>query len=686
MTTTATPTNHEERLLRALCVSVLVFAGWTVAVHLAVLTGVPWVTLTRGFLVSLPAVLLLSWRLAVATARSFSEETREVRDGFSLGPRPLSLTAGVAWIASIALARSYEIRYLLTCLFLLSAWYLKARLEPGAPESDSCLAGSGGKTTRTAAKGELERHGSRGVKDGHACLYVLGLTLLAIAVTLTAHRPDLDDSSFLQIAASTLDHPSLPIYSFDSSLGVQLDRFRFAPYVLSSYEPLAALLTHVTGLGLFSVYYVALPAVSAALTIVTAYFLARWFLPSGAALVAIALFFLICLAWGESHLAYGNRLFVRLFQGKGLLIGLTTPSILLSGLLAMRRPRWHTRLFFLGCIVAGIGVSSTGLIVTIVAASIAIAAGTDGLARETIRRAALTAPALAYPIAAGLLLKYLAKTSVPFSELGTVTGIDASLGCDAREAISLITIGIGAASLRLHRQHRTLFLCLLLTVVITLSPFVSRALAAVSVGNATWRLAWAAPVPLFMAIILAGLSARSSSRREVLPGLLAAAVLLSFALSGRWSLAGSNGVSFGKPSPTISAGFHTTADITGRIKVLAPRPVLLATRDIAAWVPLASPGMQLVMPGHTFPSMLRTILSPDDYAERMRLFSIVNGARDLSPEAVSQAARLFRKYGVNVVVARRDSPDDLAWVGAMSSMGLVPRSRFELERYVAYFY
>jgi len=650
----------------ALSITIMLFAGWTTATHLAVLAGIPWQHLKYGFLILLPVLVIFSWRLSVVVASLFHEETMRAQ------PRVQSTTARrymlllLAWIIMMVVMKEYVVRYALASSFLVIVWFTKTLSNRRDPE--------------------YNEEGPQSANGRHYVKYLIILIMAAIGVTLFAHRPDLDDSSYLQIAVSTLKNQTLPIFSYDTSLGNLVNRFRFAPYILSSYELLISLVTDLTGKDLLFVYYIVFPTMSAALAIITAFLLSRWFLPSRSAIIAVAIYFLICLAWGESHLAFGNRLFVRLFQGKGLLIAIATPSIILAGLLAMRRPCWQTRLLFWACIIAGIGFSSTGLIVGIVAGSIAIISGTIDMNREGFHKALFTAVALIYPISAGLLLKYFNTANVAFSEIGTLAGINASLGSDIREVIALIIMAVGAASLRMRRHHKALFLLTLFTVVITLSPLLSQAISAVSVRNASWRLAWAGPVPLLMAILLAGLLRESMGQRRILSGILAISAILTFACADRWVLSKDNNVSFSTPSPTISPDYFTTAAIMTRIKMLTDQPVVLATSNIAAWVPVTNPGTRIIMPGHTYDIELENILESDEYKERMHLFSMVNGSSNISSEPVARIAQLFRRYGINVVIARKSVERDLEWVKALASLGIVSKFQFDVNEYVSFVY
>src|SRR5689334_4487015 len=63
------------------------------------------------------------------------------------------------------------------------------------------------------------------------------------------------------------------------SLETMLDQFRFAPYRVTSYETFVALLTQWTELNVLTVYYLLVPGISAALSVLVAIAFARIFCP-----------------------------------------------------------------------------------------------------------------------------------------------------------------------------------------------------------------------------------------------------------------------------------------------------------------------------------------------------------------------------------------------------------------------
>ena len=632
----------EARVFTVVFSCLLIFAAWTLACHLAVVLGVSWVRLKYGFLAALPAIIFVAFRIARSGAGAYADQLPHRRfANWGLNGSRACLALSAAFVGLLALFPGFSTRYLITALFFLAAFALRRRVLFQRAQPSSILVPS---------PASVGRSGSR-----FTVPILIGLAVLAAALAIAAHRPDADDANFLQIARATQLNPNLPVFSFDTSLGGNIGRFRFGPYLLSSYELLTAWVDDVTTSGLFRTYYVFFPAASAVLCVLMAFLFSRWFLPVRSSILAVGLFLVISFAWGETHLAYGNRLFVRLFQGKGLLIAITIPALTLAGIVGMRVPKISQRLIFFGSAIACVGVSSSGLIIAPIAGMIAVFSGIVTFDRRTLQNAVWLLGTLAYLLMAGLLLKFCAKSIVPYAEIGTVAGIEVSLGSGLHAVLVLGVCGIGALSLRPSGNHRVLFLLIAANLLIIFNPYLAPAIASISAGNATWRLAWASPMPLLLAIVFAGLLSAIPLRKPFVTQVIALGALAVFLSTNSWVFREKNDVRLAMPGPTITPDYFLTVELMKAAHRLAPDPVVLAENRIAAWVPLAAPGTDLVMAGHTFPSMLRTVLTPADFARRMALFSMADGNLLATDDSSARAAALFADFGVNILIIKTDS-------------------------------
>jgi hypothetical protein len=218
------------------------------------------------------------------------------------------------------------------------------------------------------------------------------------------------------------------------------------------------------------------------------------------------------------------------------------------------------------------------------------------------------------------------------SDVGTHLPINASLGLDVRESIAMIGLLMGFLLFILYR-NKSYVLMILAIFLFILNPWLSELISHVTSRNMSWRLAWAAPIPLLLSIALvAGLSIRvpnkplAISNRLVLLGVktTAAALLLGFVFAHNWISTPTNNVSWRIPEAKLPNEFDVSRQIADKIQMLNTSGQVLAHRDIAAWLPLTLPAVKLVMPGHTYPIQLQTILPKHEFESRMAMFNSIN--------------------------------------------------------------
>ena len=194
---------------------------------------------------------------------------------------------------------------------------------------------------------------------------------LAIFVTLITNRPDADDANYLNSLIMTLDHPNLPMLSFDGMLGDI-----HAPITAAYYKPqtepiLQASIVKATGISATSLYYIVFPAFFAAFIVIAQWLFIRSFSTS-ATWLGLILVFVLLLAWGGSHRSYGNFSFVRLFQGKGILIFFFTPLIIYYARMFSYAPSWPNWLLLMFTEISAVIFSSSALVTIPITAGVAI--------------------------------------------------------------------------------------------------------------------------------------------------------------------------------------------------------------------------------------------------------------------------------------------------------------------------
>jgi len=612
---------------------IFLFSMWTLGHHAATFLHIPWASLSKGLMFSGVFIVFAAYRGACCFSASYSFEVRN-----NLRPCPTTnIPIFLFFLTSIVLiltSSEYSFTFCISLAFFSVIWWLTEK-HPIKPSND-------------ATSKQSNKH-NRGIE----LTFFLTLVIIAVIVTLTTHRSDLDDSSFLQMASQTLLHQDRAPLTFDTSLGAVMEKFRFAPYRVTSYETAIALITEWTGINILTVYYLVIPGITAGLTVCVAYLFTRWFLPSSMAILATGIFLLLMFAWGDSHFAYGSRVFVRLFQGKGLLIALTTPITIIAGLMLLRR---HTPINVISLAlsqITAIGVSSSGLVLTFFTSMLLMMVGIQRDTKAVFYSCSRITVTLIYPAILAFWLKFQNESAIPLNEVGTYLPINASLGFGLHGAIAFCAFIIGFFTLAHGRQRREYGLMVLGTFLFILNPWFSDILSTVSAKNMSWRLAWASPVPLIMSIGFAASIGAWPQNKIIIQkiasigsSLIGATLLILFLVTAKWAVAPENNVKWSFPTANLAPEYYSAKEIVNELKTLNLKGSILSSHDIAAWLPLLAPDLKLVMPGHTYPIMLRTVLSVSDFNARMQLFNAVNTEKP----NLSSLTELIRKYQVTTII------------------------------------
>jgi hypothetical protein len=658
---------------------VVMFALWTTGLQVASFGGIAWSTLLAGCAWLVVPALALAWLLSRRIATAYNAE---LPTSILLVERPPMTVWGLAIIAVIAagLAGSYSLRFAILVLAIAGCFAAANRW----PVNDAAAESNASGTSVTSRRPP-------------AWLAWLGLAAVAsvvAGVVIIANRPDFDDAEYLQLGLQTLRYPERAPNSFDASLGFVLEHFRFAPYRIVSYETFVALIAQSTGRDLLDIYYLALPGAAAVLSVLVAFVFLRFLLPLSWTLVALVLFAVLSLAWGETHWAYGNRLFVRMFQGKALLIAITTPLAILLGMIIVRRPTLAVWAGLLAVQVAAVGVSSSGVVTTLLATAIGLGVGLVlSPSRAALLAAAAGATTLIYPLGMALWLKRAnARTSADITTLGSVGDIGASLGAAWRQGVVVAVLAVAVWLTSIIRQKSVstgqliadqeaplrFALLVAASVLLALNPFVASLAASVIAKNMSWRLGWAAPMPLLLAaafaFLLASAAWQPQARARYLHGLLPFSLLLAFLVqlplaapgSARWTLADTNGNSWGVAQHKTPPEYRYALSLAGAIERAAEerrRPLTaLVEPRIGTWLTVVAPDLRLVMPGHGYPLTLQTVMDPADFARRMQLLQQV----DKAASNVAEFQDLLDAYEVDVIVStkpRQNGPPEfeLIW-------------------------
>jgi hypothetical protein len=201
-----------------------------------------------------------------------------------------------------------------------------------------------------------------------------GLCLVGIVLPLVLHQPDRDDAFYLSVATDAIRHPDQAIWSTDTihdnpNLPV------FLPiYKTEAFEHLIAMQAKLAHCSCIRADHTLLPAVLGIFVMLAWTMLARtidaeyWF---GITVTAV----LIMLFSGASRSSPGNFAFTRLQQGKSVFASGIVPLLCVYSWRWMTRGGWRNALLLMAAQIAGVGVSSTAILIgPLVTMGVAIAA------------------------------------------------------------------------------------------------------------------------------------------------------------------------------------------------------------------------------------------------------------------------------------------------------------------------
>ncbi len=656
----STANRLEEDVMHVLMLTLSLFALWTAALQLSTFIGISWTALNRaiGWLF-LPA-FVLTYLYTKWLAKYYADHLPDRLDRKSAPEVRYLWATFLVFLVSCLVLSGFSGRYALLMLCLVVMIVSSCR----TPKARISLA--------------AQTQRAQPVRPAIAYICLIGIACLTMLLVLSVNRPDFDDAEYIQFALQTLQHPERAPNTFDASLGIVLEQFRFAPYRITSYETCVALISQWTGLNVMDVYYLLVPAISAGLSILVAFVFIRWFLPSGWSLLAICFFLLISLAWGETHFAYGNRMYVRLFQGKGLLVAITTPITVIVALLWMRKQNIRVWMGILIMQVVAVGVSSSGLVITILSTTVGLLAGLMAQPSwRNLRIAGIGAISLTYPITLGLWIKFASSASGKVEEIGSYLPVDASLGGPSREALvlaimaSIVLHGFGtkdswfrASSDGIPEVSKRTFLWLIVAVIVLVfNPVLINYLTVVTSRNMNWRLAWAAPLPLILAtcvvyLLYEALENKKGNTRTVAL-LFPICWVVAFITVNPWTLARGNQVQWGWLDHKVPLEYYQAVELARDIRresVGGQEITVLVEPRLGTWLTVVAPDFKLVMPGQGYLPTLETIMDKRDFEQRSRLVNSI----DIIAAGDSSMNKLLDSYEVNVIAVKGQTIDQIA--------------------------
>lgn len=497
----------------------------------------------------------------------------------------------------------------------------------------------------------------------HAPWTVFFTAAAAVCVTLVASRPDPDDTLHLSIPATLLRFPQQPVLLHDT-----LYRLPDAPiltpfYRLNSYDVLIGLLARVTGVDLHIIAYLVLPSLLAVFCVLAWVYLLRQIVPERWPSVLLILF-LVVLALGEAHRAYGNFAFVRLFQGKAILATCMVPVIAGSALSFVRQGGTRHWLLLFAAQVAALGFAATSLFVAPATALLGLAGGWSADVKSS-RRFAFGVLASAYLFGAARILASATHGGHGFASANPVATVpwmlDNTWGSWST-GVLLAALLAAWAFVRDPVRARYLSAGAFFFLLAVLNPYTNRFVADHFVGVYTyWRLTWALPLPFLLAVAVDGVVRRALC---VAPKALAVSVctiLAVLALMFGWrfgTLRGDNGVTLGVPSLKV---YPVEYQVARQVAEKVPEDgAVLAPELVAFWLPTFVVHPQLV--GARLPYLTQGFDRSE--ATRRRELMLYVAGKEQPADSTALFADALGRYRLTAVVFRHSTP----WRGQMEGV------------------
>jgi MFS family permease len=586
------------------------FALWTMCCHATVLThGNGWrLFQIAGVTFGLLGALIVARLVGAGRRRAPAERQPEQ----SSPPVPLRTAVEPVSLVGLAFA-----------LVTLCAWWLR-------PDGQwFWLAGIAFMLVSAALLGArpLDGEHAEDVRPWQLAV-LLALGVLGGIVTACMSLPNSDDVLYVNIAVSLADEPSYVLYARDTIHGGDVTLLAPYYYSVDSFELLAGLITRLTKIPAVAVMQLGFGPLAGCLAPIAWARLLRRIEPSRwlwltAIIVSLYLFD------GGSERSIVGHAFVRLFQGKAVLLTVLVPLLSAYAIEYAERPTSRRWLMLAASVISGTGLSSTGLWLA------PAVAGTALLVPLTWRKSWWKGMALGlltclYPVALGLQARSQMVSRGTVSAFGELPLGDGKVGdywgmlretfIGSRATVAYIVCVLVAWPLaRSVLARRYLVAFSLVGVLIFLNPPLNPFVMAYVTGAATHgRLLWYLPFTVAFAICFGAPIAAEGGPARRLWGLAATVAAL---------------IAFYATVPTQTALALAPLEFPPRLKVYhAGYEVAryLADHVSRGTFVLAPAGVSLALPmvqHHPYPIMTKPKFFPSggDGNRRFRLRRLVDG-------------------------------------------------------------
>ena len=333
------------------------------------------------------------------------------------------------------------------------------------------------------------------------------IVLVMVALTMTSHRPDADDAHFINFATNAVNDPQGPLLHFDGKVNIPgaLEVLRVRK--VHSFEPLAAAIAFLTGLEPIIIFHLVFPPLAAILVCLGQRELLQVVAPRYWLFAFAAAMVFLCVN-GEIHRTYGNFCFVRLHQGKSIMLSAIVPIIISSGFRFGLNPSRRNWLRLSGAQICAMGFTVNALWLAPLAGilSIGAASGFPGRA-DGLKTWVLGVLASFYVMGMGFYFRFF-EPLPNYHRITLDSGYQFLLNHFQHvftfHAISWLQLGIALTAWMFCKPGltRRFFVFCLITVAVMANPLTAKLVAANLTGTETyWRVFWLFPMPAMVGLV-----------------------------------------------------------------------------------------------------------------------------------------------------------------------------------------
>lgn len=623
---------NEKLYFSFLIITSMLFAEWTLAVHLSMILNINWNNLIKIYLISIIPSIYIFYKLTNLVYLEFNGQINSNKNyKFNL---PKFWIFIPAFLILYFFIKDYKLQVIFVLFLILLFKLFKLDVEIRLIELSN---------TSLFSNKEV--------------LGFFSIILIPVIINIFTHRSDYDDVEYLQLAMQSNLHPDLVPNTFDTSLGYLTNKFRFVPYKFVSYELLVGMVSKVTTINIYYIYYYLIPVVCSIISTLSIYFLIRWFVTKEIAIFALFLCVLFFVSWGDTHTSYGNRVYVRLFQGKANIVSIITPLTFLAGLILLNSRKISVLILLSSVGIMSIGFSANGIIISLV---LGLMLGIIALinSKNFLRNSCYIVLATLYPLIIAIYIKVGGQQATKLSEIGSVLPISTSFGHMTRQTLMLLVMTLAllmfskgikfirSSDTLTHKLH-WLAIIILVVFLIPLNPYFTEYFASKSSANMAWRLAWAAPIPLLLGLTLSIFISPILKQRYFNNFIVfTCIVLFGFLIANKWTIANSNRANWAWSSNKLPEEYYQTKDLIDHLKKDDKQITLLIDPHLAAWMPIIDPQIKTIMLGHNFKNGLVNLLSKEDFLNRELLVNNVYK----NNQATSFPVDLINFYKINYII------------------------------------